>query len=111
MRASYYDNYDPQKTGKYNNRNERIITNERYLANTRPPNSETNMDFDGGTIGSILGGIFCFLLFLLIIFSIAYPLTMYRSNPYYSSYPDDKWWCYNCVQSWCASKCWYDNYH
>ena len=64
---------------------------------------------DGSMIGSVLGGIFCFLLFLLIIFSVAYPFTMYKTNPNYEHYPDEKWWCYHCSQSWCANKCWYNN--
>ncbi len=116
MRVGYRDEFELQKTGRYINKNGRRMEDERYLTMPRPPfyqspNSETSMDSDGGMIGSLLGGVFCFLLFLLIIFCIAYPFTMYRQNPNYSSYPDDKWWCYHCLQSWCASKCWYDNHY
>jgi hypothetical protein len=58
------------------------------------------------SIETLLGGLFCFLLFIMIIFCIAYPLTMYRENPHLS-YSDDNWWCYHCVASNCASRCWY----
>jgi hypothetical protein len=64
---------------------------------------------DGSMIGSILGAIFCFLLFLLIVFSVCYPFTMYKTNPYYASYSNEKWWCYHCAETWCANKCWYSN--
>lgn len=107
-----YDEYDLPKQGRYiNSRNGKRMENEHYLTFGRAPptSADAVMDSDGGMIGSLLGGVFCFLLFLLIIFCIAYPFAMYKPNPNYSSYPDDKWWCYHCLQSWCASKCWYDN--
>ena len=69
----------------------------------------TEEEESASTIGSILGAIFCFLLFLIIVFSLCYPFTMYRSNPNYSVYSDDRWWCYHCFDSHCGSRCWYSN--
>jgi hypothetical protein len=70
-------------------------------------NSNNNGD-DLSTIGSILGAVVCFLLFCLIIFSLAYPFTMYRSSPPDGYvYSDGMWWCYHCVNAPnCASRCW-----
>lgn len=70
--------------------------------------SSNNTNDDLSTIGSILGAVVCFLLFFLIIFSIAYPFTMYRTpRPHSHIYSDDLWWCYHCHgMTGCASHCW-----
>lgn len=61
---------------------------------------------DGSTTETFLGAFFCFILFVLIILVVAYPLTMYRGNPHLA-YSDSNWWCYHCLESRCASRCWY----
>lgn len=69
-------------------------------------NGATSAD-DLSTMGSILGAVVCFLLFCLIILSIAYPFTMYRTSPPPDHiYDDGMWWCYHCSGSSCASRCW-----
>ncbi len=73
------------------------------------PKYQSTEEDSASMIGSVLGAIFCFLLFLLIVFSLCYPFTMYRTNPNYSVYSDDRWWCYHCFESYCASRCWYSN--
>lgn len=79
---------------------------------TKPPppgaNNSNNTD-DLSAVGSILGAVVCFLLFCLIIASIAYPFTMYRTAPSRDHvYSDGMWWCYHCTAggSSCASRCW-----
>ena len=76
--------------------------------NSRKASSSSGVDTsvdDDGMVGVILGSVLCFFLFCIIIFSIAYPLTMYRENP--GRYSDDKWWCYNCNNAaFCGSRCW-----
>lgn len=76
----------------------------RAKSRTEPMNGYSGEG--GSTIETLFGGLFCFLLFVLIIFCIAYPFTMYRNNPGLS-YSDDNWWCYHCMASNCASRCWY----
>jgi hypothetical protein len=67
--------------------------------------ASSSYDDELSTVGSILGATFCFVLFLVILASIAYPLTMYRESPVGSHvYADDKWWCYHCYN--CAARCW-----
>ena len=61
--------------------------------------------------GSLLGVSLCLLLLLIIVFSVAYPLTMYRDSPPQPSYQytEDNWWCYHCLEgspTYCRSKCW-----
>lgn len=68
-----------------------------------------NGDRDGSMLETAIGGIFCFFLFLLVIFCIAYPLTMYKDTPPNALYSDDKWWCYHCLESSCARRCWYSS--
>lgn len=94
----------PSNTRDFNEYSER-----RLPATRRTEEGNHDMTDDGSMIGSILGAIFCFLLFLLIVFSVCYPFTMYKTNPNYTTYSDEKWWCYHCTESWCANKCWYSN--
>jgi len=82
-----------------------------YGATIKPSasqNTNNNNADDLSTMGNILGAIVCFLLFCLIIFSIAYPFTMYRTTPPHDHvYSDDMWWCYHCNgMNGCASHCW-----
>ncbi len=95
--ASFFQRPELQR---YNNNN----------ATTKHTRESNELNDDGTIIGSIIGCIFCFLLFLLIIFCIAYPFTMYKDNPNMNSYAEDKWWCYHCTDTWCANKCWYNSH-
>ncbi len=84
---------------------------QRYNVTSRNLRESNELNDDGTIVGSIIGCIFCFLLFLLIIFSIAYPFTMYKDNPNINHYRSEKWWCYHCTDTWCANKCWYESNH
>jgi hypothetical protein len=112
QRIQLYSNpgYPQHKDRVYENyqRNERRAASRQMEEGARDSGSSMATD-DGSMIGSILGAIFCFLLFLLIVFAVCYPFTMYRTNPYYTTYSNDKWWCYHCMETWCANKCWYSN--
>jgi len=66
---------------------------------------------DVSLVSTMLGALFCFLLFCIIVASIAYPLTMYKENPGNRfAFSDEKWWCYHCLDSssssFCGAKCW-----
>jgi hypothetical protein len=83
-----------------------------HASRVYPANLDSNRNYDyeyrdGSMLETALGGLFCFFLFLLVIFCIAYPLTMYKDTPQNILYSDDKWWCYHCLQSNCAGRCWY----
>lgn len=80
-----------------------------YARNREAENASKNSAADGSTVETFLGAFFCFLLFVMIIFLVAYPLTMYRGNPHLA-YSDRNWWCYHCVESRCASRCWYHGF-
>jgi len=64
---------------------------------------------DISTLGAILGSLFCCLLVFIILFCVAYPLTMYKSPSSLPYSSDEKWWCYNCKindPSSCGYRCW-----
>ena len=96
--ASYYERPAPGHGYTY--------VKER-LPVTKQSAVESNSD-DLSSIGSILGAVLCFLLFCVIIFSIAYPFTMSRPSPPDGyMYSDNMWWCYHCTTpSTCAGRCW-----
>jgi hypothetical protein len=78
-----------------------------YHSAVYKPPAPSNSSDDLSTAGSILGAVVCFLLFFLIIVSIAYPFTMYRTVPHpHHVYSDSMWWCYHCTAGSCASRCW-----
>lgn len=94
---------------KYHNPYNPVSTNGSSNTTTTNNNNNEDSTSSSSMIGSVLGAIFCFLLFLLIIFALSYPFTMYRTNPYYSVYSNDRWWCYHCFETRCANRCWYSN--
>jgi len=64
-----------------------------------------NENDDVSLLGTMLGALFCLLLFCVIIASVAYPMTMYKESP--GAFSDEKWWCYHCMDpSFCGAKCW-----
>jgi len=78
-----------------------------YYGSTRQQTS-SNDDDSASTLAALLGACLCFLLFCVILFSIAYPFTMYKEAPTGPlRFSEDKWWCYHCSDpSACGSKCW-----
>ena len=98
----------------YDNNNTNSITRYYYDCTNKSKKKIQSRGFDNddnndeSTLGVILGAIMCFVLFCIIVFSISYPLTMYKESPSTPmQFSEDKWWCYHCTNpSLCGAKCW-----